>query len=358
MQNCSRHFRPGASNTLRLACLAAACCLIGISKAPVLKGSQDSTSRAGDKSHVTLADARALLAGGQVQKAEEAVRDYLSQNQRSAEAHFLLGLILFRKIQAQALDQLSSSNAGESRISPADAKFREENAKASLAEYTEGAKYEKPGATDLKIVALDYVLLGSYADASKWLTVSVQADPQDAEAWYYLGRARYNENRFEEAIQAFLRCLELKPRNVKAQSNLGLCYAGLNRVPEAQAAFLKAIEWQSDSPAKDVEPYIGLGDLLIQINRPQQAVSYLTEAVAIAPRESRAREKLGSAYLSLNDLRAAQTQLEAGIAMDPQNASLHYLLGSVYKKQGNQEKARTELERFQLLKEANGSELP
>jgi Flp pilus assembly protein TadD len=358
VQNCSRHRRLSATNTFRLACLAALCCLFGTAKASVAKESQDGTSQVADKPYSTLTDARALLADGHMQKAEEAVRDYLAQNQSSGDAHFLLGLILFREIQAEALDQLTSSNTSRFRISPADAKLREVNARASLAEYTEGAKYEKPSATDLKIVALDYVLLGSYADASKWLTVSVQADPRDAEAWYYLGRARYNENRFEEAIQAFLRCLELKPRYVKAQSNLGLSYAGLNRIPEAQASFLKAIEWQSDSPGKDAEPYIDLGDLLIQINRAEEAVSYLTQAVTIAPRESRAREKLGSAYLNLNDLHAAQTQLEAGVALDPQNASLHYLLGSVYRKQGNQEKARSELERFQLLKEASGSELP
>src|SRR5262249_17323182 len=146
-------------------------------------------------------------------------------------------------------------------------KSREENAKASLAEYTEGAKYERPTASDLKIVALDYVLLGSYADASKWLERSVEENPKDAEAGYFLGSAKYSENRFEEAISAFKRCLALEPQNVKAMSNLGLSYAGLNRAADAQAAFLKAIDWQADAPKKSAEPYIDLGDLLIQQNR-------------------------------------------------------------------------------------------
>ena len=89
-----------------------------------------------------------------------------------------------------------------------------------------------------------------------------------------------------------------------------------------------------------------------------EAVGYLLQAVEIAPRESRAREKLGSAYLNDNDLAAAQSQLEFGIAVDPENPSLHYLLGAVYRKQGQAEKAKAELEKFQALKEAKGTERP
>jgi Flp pilus assembly protein TadD len=306
----------------------------------------------------SLAEARGFLARGEVEKAEHTVREFLSQNKTSADGHFLLGLILFRKIQADALESRTSLDTNGGRSNATGGKAREEYAKASLAEYTEGAKYAKPSASDLKVVALDYVLLGSYADASKWLTKSLEENPKDAQAWYYLGRAKYNENRFVEAVRAFERSLELDPRDIRAQSNLGLSYTGLNRVAEAQAAFLKAIEWQADGPRKDPEAYIGLGDLLVQQNRASEAVPYLLQAVEIAPRESRAREKLGSAYLNLNNLSDARNQLEAAVALDPQNPSLHYLLGSVYRKQGETEKAKTEFERFQTLKEARGTVRP
>ena len=303
-----------------------------------------------------LAEARASLSAGRMEAAERTVREYLAQNESSGDGHFLLGLILFRKIQAE--EARSSQSGGDSGANHSAKKSREDYAKASLAEYTEGAKYERPTASDLKIVALDYVLLGSYADASKWLARSVEGNPKDAEAWYYLGRAKYNENRFEDAVAAFLRCLELEPRNIKAQSNLGLSYAGLNRVADAQAAFLKAIEWQAEDPKKNAEPYIDLGDLLIQQNRSREAVAYLQKAVEIAPRESRAREKLGSAYLNLNELEAAQGQLEAAIGFDPENASLHYLLGTVYRKQGQAERAKAEFERFASLKPETGTRRP
>jgi Flp pilus assembly protein TadD len=315
---------------------------------------QEATVRAEDG----LQAAHRLLAQDRLLEAENAVRSYLTEHNTSADGHFLLGLVLFQKIRREATERVASAGDNGATSERSAQKSREENAKASLAEYTEGAKYRKPNASDLKIVALDYVFLERYADASKWLEHSVDEDPNDAEAWYFLGRAKYNENRFADAITAFERCLALEPRNIKAQSNLGLSYAGLNRVVEAQAAFLKAIEWQSDAPHKDPEAYIGLGDLFIQQNRASEAVPYLLQAVEIAPRESRAREKLGSAYLNLDQLAAAQIQVQSAVTLNPRNPSLHYLLGSIYRKQGQHEKAKAEFEQFQTLKQATETARP
>ena len=299
--------------------------------------------------HVSLSEAKAFLDQGNVSDAERSARAYLSDNPSSGSGHFLLGLILFRKIQASAPTNVTSGPA-DAPVHVLDPKFRDEQARASLAEFTEGAKYAKPSAFDLKIVALDYVLLGSYSDASKWLERSVEWDPQDSEAWYYLGRAKYTENRFDEAIQAFNKCLALDPHNVKAESNLGLSYAGQNHVAEAQAAFHQAIDWQADLPHKNPEPYIDLGDLLVQQGQAQEAVSFLLQAIQVDNRESRAHEKLGSAYLALDKLHLAQIEFEAAIALEPEIARLHYLLGTAYRKQGLRDKANVEFKRFEALK--------
>ena len=297
-----------------------------------------------------LSYAKALLESGRVAEAEEKVREYVKAHNSSAEGHFLLGTILFRKIQAEAAQSRAVPAGSDVVLRPDEQSFREDNARASLAEFTEGAKYAKPSATDLKVVAMDYVLLGSYADASKWLARALEWNPGDGEAWYYLGRSKYNENRFAEAIEAFSKCLALEPRNVKAKSNLGLAYAGLNRVEEAVAAFHAAIAWQADSPRKIAEPYIGLGDLLLQQNRAEEAAANLEEAVRIDPRESRAREKLASAYLALKRPAEARSELEAAVEMDPKSASLHYLLASSYRQLGLADKAAEELRKFEELK--------
>lgn len=154
-----------------------------------------------------------LVRQGQLTAAENTAREYVQTHSNSADGHFLLGYVL----------------------------FAEAKAKESLAEYTEGAKYRVPGARDLKVVASDYVILSDFADADKWFTKVVEWTPQDVQAWYDLGRTKYNENRFEEAISAFQKTLALDPSNVKAEDNLGLSYGALEKTEEAIAAYQRAI---------------------------------------------------------------------------------------------------------------------
>jgi tetratricopeptide (TPR) repeat protein len=296
-----------------------------------------------------LAAARSLLDQGQVSEAGHMVRQYLERHPDSANGHFLLGYILFREIQTEATMETTAESVKDLVVGPLDGKTRDEKVRDSLAEFTAGAKYHVPNAFDLKIVALDYVVLGDYVDADKWLTRSLEWNPQATDGWYYLGRARYNENKFTDAISAFQQCLKLSPGNVKAEDNLGLALAGLGRNEEATAAYKQAMDWQSKASIKNPGPYIDLGSLLLDESRPEEAVPYLVQAVEIAPRESRAHELLGKAYTRMDELPKAQTELEKATELSQQNANLHCMLAPVYRKQGLTEKAKVEFDRCAAL---------
>lgn len=286
---------------------------------------------------------------GLVRDAERAIRRHLAAHSDSAEGHFILGYILFREIQTEARVETTAEGVKNLDVGSADGKAREEKAKESLAEFTAGAKYHVPNAFDLKIVALDYVLLGDYVDADKWLTRSLELNPQDSDGWYYLGRARYNENKFAEAVSAFQQGLKLDPNNVKSEDNLGLAYAGLGRNEEAAAAYQQAIAWQSQATLKNPGPFIDLGSLLLDESRPEEAVTYLLQAVEIAPCESRAHELIGKAYTRLDKLPEAQAELEKAVALSPKSANLHCMLAPIYRKQGMAEKAKIEFDHCATL---------
>jgi len=291
-----------------------------------------------------LAQANMFLQQNRPSEAEPLLRDYLASHPDSPDAHFLLGSALFRQIQESAVTAPSAATG-----------LREERAKASLAEFTAGAKYRAPSASDLKIVALDYILLRDYPDADKWLSKMLQWTPNDSEGWYYLGRTKYNENRFEEAVRAFQQSLKLDPQNVKSEDNLGLAYAGLNRANDAVAAYRSAIEWQKDAPTKNPGPFIDLADLLLDQNRTDEAVPYLREAIQIAPKDSKAHELLGKAYLRLDKFPLAQEELEEAAQLAPQNANLPCMLGPIYRKQGLIEKANRVIERCAFLNGTHSS---
>lgn len=303
-----------------------------------------------------LAEAESLMKQGKLNDAEVAVRQDLQLVPDSASAHFLLGYILYKKIQTEAKRVAPDPNAVYAAPTKSLIELREKNARESLIEFTVGARYRTPSAFDLKIVALDYILLGDFVDADKWLTRSLQWNPTDSDGWYELGRTKYNENRFVEAIDSFKKCLAIDTTNVKGEENLGLSYAALGDVAEAIKAYQTAIEWQASSATKDVEAYFALANVLLDQNRPADAIPVLIQATQFAPTVSQGHELLGKAYFHAHELPKAQAELEEAVKLSPDIVRLHYTLGQVYEKQGFTAKAKAEFDRCATLQRANSSD--
>lgn len=261
-----------------------------------------------------LASAIECARKGYFRNAESDTRRFLSVHADSAEGHFLLGYIL----------------------------YRERKPKASLAEYTLGARFRNPSAVDLASVAMDYVLLNAYTEADKWLTRSVEMDPKNYLYWYYLGRTKYTENRFQEAVHAFEASLQVRPMNSRAEYNLGLAYEGGSFPEKAEAAYRTAIAWQKSADHQDPQPYLDLGMLLTKEGRVEEAIPLLQKAVAIAPRNPKVHEELGRAYERVTKLKEAQEEFETAVDLTPGVSPLHFELGRIYRKEGFMEKARSQ----------------
>jgi tetratricopeptide (TPR) repeat protein len=261
---------------------------------------------------------------GAFAKSEEFLSHYLGANPSSADAHFLLGYVF----------------------------FREQKSKESLAEFTKGAKYRHPNADELMTVASDYVLLGDYVDADKWFSAVTLERSDDVDAWYLLGRTRYNESDYRQAIVCFERALALRPRYVEAENNLGLSWRDLNEIDKAKTAFQTAIDWQGDHPV-DSQPFLNLGMLLADASDFKQALPYLEKALALSPDNPRVHEELAHVYEATDDLPKAQSELERAVALAPSASGLHFKLGRVYRREGVQDKAKRE---FDLCEKLNGTQ--
>jgi len=143
---------------------------------------------------------------------------------------------------------------------------------------------------------------------------------------------------------------KLSPKNVKAEDNLGLSYDGLGRKQEAEQAYRDAIRWQSELLQQDPGPYLDLGIILVEQNRPQDAIPYLQQAVQILPQDPKAHERLGRAYERMDRLPEAQVELEKAVKTSPNDGALHYVLGQIYRRQGIKDKAEAEFEKATELK--------
>ena len=260
--------------------------------------------------------------------AERALRSYVSSHRDSSDALYMLGFVL----------------------------NRENRPVESLESYTKAAAITRPAADDLKIVGLDYVLLDDYADAIKWLEKAVALDGHNKDAWYYLGRAYYTKSRLIEARNAFLTVLDLDPRDAKAENNLGLIFESSGQPDAAIEAYRKAITWQEQSLHPSEQPYVNLGNLLMEQDRPAEAIEPLEKAASLAPDNAFCHLTLGNAYLRTRRLEGAQNELERATQLEPDNAAAHFQLGKLYKQIHALDRAKAEFDRTaELQSRAAGS---
>jgi tetratricopeptide (TPR) repeat protein len=258
--------------------------------------------------------AEALLSLNRLHEADAALTAYTSAHPHSADALYLMGLVLQREKQPQR----------------------------SLETLTTAASLRKPEANDLKIVAFDYVELKDYTDATHWFEVAVAMDPRNPELLYGLGRCYYAQSRFADAERAFNHVLEMDPRNIKAAENLGLALMYENRPEQAEKSFQRAIDLSRETRGRDEWPYLDYGSFLIDQNRSTDAIQVLKQGVALAPESSECHEKLGRALVQSGNAAAGIIEFEHAVSLKPSDAHLHYELGLAYRKAGMAEKAKTE----------------
>lgn len=275
-----------------------------------------------------LYEAKCRIHLSQFAKAEQALRRYLAAHGSSADAMYLLGFVLHR----------------ENRLSD------------SLATYTQAAALGRPTSDDLKIIGLDYVLLDDYPDAIKWLEKSVEFDPNNADAWYYLGRTYYSSARLSEARRAFLQLLQLEPHDMRAENNLGLILETEGRSEAAADAYRQAIAWQKENLKPSEQPYVNLGSLLMEQGQTKEALEPLQKAVELAPGSAYCHLKLGVEYHKAGQLENAQRELEKATQLEPESATAHYQLGRLYKDIHSTDRAQAEFNRAaELQARAAGS---
>ena len=312
--------QPALSSLRSGLCELAACTLLALAVPRAI--AQTIPSLSPDPLH----DVRALISAGNFPLAETRLRAAVAASPANAEPRFLLGYVLFR--QQRAAD--------------------------SLAAFTDAATLRNPTADELTTVASDYVLLKDYADARRWLTLATKTDPANFNAWYLLGRTDYNLDLAEEAKQAFVTCLRLQPTNIKARYNLGLAEERLRHPEEALAAYRQAIALEAQLPAaqlphRDSQPYLDLGILLLQQEKPQEALDPLKTAVQLAPANPLAHQQLALALEKLGRYKEAATEMTVCARLAPDSQAPPFFLGRLYHRLGMEAEAKEQFARAQTL---------
>ena len=138
------------------------------------------------------------------------------------------------------------------------------------------------------------------------------------------------------------RCLELRPRDVRAEYNFGLTQEKLGRPVDAITAYRTAIGWQSTLNEHDPQPYLDLGTLLLREAKAAEALVPLQDAVRFSPRNPLAQQQFGLALEALGRYDEAVVPLQRATVLSPEAEQPHFFLGRIYRHLGRSADASAE----------------
>jgi tetratricopeptide (TPR) repeat protein len=196
------------------------------------------------------------------------------------------------------------------------------------------------------------------SEAVPHLQAAAEQKPKEFRPAFYLAEALYEEGNFEKAEEYYKIAADLNPKSAGAQLGLGRSRARQERLAEAAGHFRKAAELDSDfkdallelaslhekqgEPAQAMAIYaqfpenVGarerLGELLLQAQRPSEAIPHLEWAVEKSPTSAN-RVALATAYLRSKQQAKAVPLLELAVAAEPENNKLRMMHGRTLRDQ-------------------------
>ncbi len=181
--------------------------------------------------------------------------------------------------------------------------------------------------------------------AEETVTVSARefSIPQAASKEYARALKSLEQRDTTGAIGHLRRAVEIAPQFAVAWNHLGTIAYQSQQFAEAEKDFRTALAQEPDA----YSPLVNLGGVLLNLNRPREALEYNLRAVAARPEDALANSQLGMTYGLLGDDDAAIRYLDAAKRIDPGHFSNPQLvLAGIYSRRGERAKAAAELEDF------------
>lgn len=178
----------------------------------------------------------------------------------------------------------------------------------------------------LELVKADAKIQREYTDAIKDLS---------AFDWYDKGVAFQQSNNHRDAIEAYTKAIELRPKLPAAYSNRGVAYAILGNYQQAINDFDKAIELYP----KYEEAYYNRGLTYISLGNQQQAINDYSIAIKLNSKYAKAYVNRGIAYGDLGKQQKAISDYNKAIKLNPNDAKSYFSRGLAYSKSENQRQA-------------------
>jgi len=303
-----------------------------------------------------LDSAQQRIDSGQFEAAVPILREVLSRDERH---------MLARKALIDVLMQLFRSNEAWSEA----AILREQYPQDAQAAYMSAAvafrrgEFQQASELAAQAIALDeefteayrlrafsFFLLKDYENYKSSLLKLLEKKPNDAEAYYHLGRYYYESDMFSDGAEAFRKATALDPSLYKAYFFLGWCQQAGGDTEGAKQSFRASTEVVQTSRVNYGWPFTDLGDLLVTEGLYEEGLGWLYRGVRNDPGLPYTHFKYAEALLKTEKSVEVEQHLKKAVELDPGYTQAYYLLGRYYTQSGERDKAKEALAKFQELR--------
>ena len=201
------------------------------------------------------------------------------------------------------------------------------------------------------ILGASYGKLGKFDQAICAFEKIVFLNPNQASAHYNLGNVLKDQGKLEEAINSYVKALEIKPNYEAALNNMK---ALLSNVDNANDQFKIAFELQTQGKLDEaisaytksitmwpsyVEALSNMGVVLQDQGKLEEAMEVYNKILAINPDYAEVHNNIGITFKDQGKLEEAIDAHKKALTIKPDYAEAYYNMGIVLKDQGNLEEA-------------------
>jgi tetratricopeptide (TPR) repeat protein len=171
-----------------------------------------------------------------------------------------------------------------------------------------------------------YLAIGKFDRAEAAFSFAIDHDPKSAPAELGMGRAIAEQGRVDDAAAHYRKAADLDPKYRDALVNLALTYEQRKQLPQA----IEIYRQFPQSPAAQER----LGALLLDQNKPEEAIAPLEFAVSKAPNTGN-QTALVQAYLRAKHEDKALPFVNQLIAANPRELEFYMVRGRIYRDRRN-----------------------
>ena len=150
----------------------------------------------------------------------------------------------------------------------------------------------------------------------------VTLKPDYADAYNNLGVALQNQNSQDEALQVYKKAILLKPDYDEAYNNMGGVLKKQGKLDESTEAYQKCISINPNNS----QAYYNLGNVLKEQDKTDKAIEFYKKSISINPKFAEAYNNMGNVYKEQGKLKESIDCFNKSISFKPDYAEAHHNL--------------------------------